>query len=511
MTLAQRNQLTRGVIGLISIGLASSIGYNVEVYIKNNLTVTVLTAVLAVLFYQLLQLSFAQLRHAYYPQQRLTYNASTYEAVNGLHQQIVRQLQAWLPNTVIETNYFLLDYQNKQFVSADGTTTFAQQHSLAYAAKQYKQLISLGDEDFFKQLPEVLALDIQLLLKQYHATAVLAGYNQDDVYGFIFLKADLTAIQHFLATHKHDSIDLGYKFGNLLSVLLQHDAIVLGSPNKVAYEASLQPKSVVKEKLNWQSWVVLGLFVVFTIWWLVNPYVHLIFGPKLIWDFGNVYGVTAAWGGVWAIVIARNFREQKNMSWAFYMFGIGLLLQEFGQLCYSFYYYVFNLIEVPYPSIGDLGFYSSVFFYIFGVIFLAKASGITLKIKTFTNQFVVLFVPIIMLLIGYLLFLQHYQFDWSNPLRVAINFGAPLFQSLYVSIAILIYILTRDIKGSAKNKILLIVFALFSQFLSDYVFIYQVSRDTWYPGGFNDYMYFMSYVLLSLALLQFKAKVRSQT
>jgi len=505
MTLTQRNQLTRGLIGLVSIGLASAISYSVNYYFANQLLVTILTALLAVVFYQLLQLAFAQLRQAYYPQQRLTYNTSTYEAVTALQQKMVQQLQAWLPNIKLESNYFILDYQHKQFVSADGTATFVQQHSLAYAAKQYKQLISLGDETFFKQLPEVVALDIQLLLKQHHATAVLAAYNQDDIYGFIFLKADLAAIQQLLIAHKHDSIDLSYTFGHLLSLLLQHDAIVLGSPNKAAYEASLQPKSIVKEKLNWQSWVVLGLFVLFTIWWILNPYMQLVFGPKLIWDFTNVYAVTAAWGGVWAIIIAKNFREQKNMRWVFYMFGIGLLLQEFGATTYSIYSYFWN-IEVPYPSIGDVGFFGSVVSYIFAIAYLAKASGIAIELKNYRSRLLAIIIPLVMLLIAYLLFLQGYQFSWSHPVRIFLDFSYPLFQAIYVSIAILVYLLTRDTQGSMKNKILFLTFTLFWQFLCDYTFLYQTSRGTWHTAGFNDYMYFISYVLMSLALLRFKRR-----
>ena len=39
-----------------------------------------------------------------------------------------------------------------------------------------------------------------------------------------------------------------------------------------------------------------------------------------------------------------------------------------------------------------------------------------------------------------------------------------------------------------------------------YTFLYQASRGTWEANGLNDYMYLISYVLMSLAVLQFNKK-----
>ena len=89
-----------------------------------------------------------------------------------------------------------------------------------------------------------------------------------------------------------------------------------------------------------------------------------------------------------------------------------------------------------------------------------------------------------MLAVGYFLFLQGYEFDWSDPLKVFLDFGYPFGQAIYVSIAILTYLLSRGILGGImKGKILFILFALCMQFLSDYTFLYQSSKGTWSVGG----------------------------
>ena len=93
-----------------------------------------------------------------------------------------------------------------------------------------------------------------------------------------------------------------------------------------------------------------------------------------------------------------------------------------------------------------------------------------------------------------------------GAIKVFLDFGYPFFQAAYVSTAILIYLLSFGTKGSTKNKILLIVLALVWQFICDYAFLYQASRGMLILNGVNDYMYLFSYVLMSLAILQFRHK-----
>lgn len=53
-----------------------------------------------------------------------------------------------------------------------------------------------------------------------------------------------------------------------------------------------------------------------------------------------------------------------------------------------------------------------------------------------------------------------------------------------------------------KPVILFLIFALFAQYASDFTFLYSVSRDTWETAGMNEYMYLVTYFIMTLALLQ---------
>lgn len=245
------------------------------------------------------------------------------------------------------------------------------------------------------------------------------------------------------------------------------------------------------------------LFILLSIWWLVSPLIRSPQEERFIGDFPSIYAVVALWGSIWGVVIARKWGGMKSvMGRAIIMFSLGLFAQVFGQVSYWYYSY-YQHIATPYPSIGDLGYFGSIPFYIYGVWLLGRASGVKVGLRSFTNKIQAIIIPLIMLTVGYYLFLQEYEFDWSQPLTIFLDFGYPLTQAIYVSLAMVTYLLSRNVLGGImKNKILFILFALVVQFVSDYTFLYQASRGTWLVGGFNDYMYLVAYLLMTLGLLQ---------
>jgi hypothetical protein len=257
-------------------------------------------------------------------------------------------------------------------------------------------------------------------------------------------------------------------------------------------------------KKDWQAAVAFILFLILSAWWLygfLNPEVYK---TRFYGDYPSIYGIMALWGAFWGIIISKQYGFVKSvMGKAILMFALGLLAQEAGQIIYA-YYSFYQHIGVPYPSFGDIGYFGSIPLYIYGVWLLGKASGIQIRLRSILNQSVAVGVPIIMLGIAYFLFLQSYTFDWSNPLKIFLDFGYPFGQAFYISLAAITYLLSRGILGGMmKSNILFILFALCIQFLCDYTFLYQSSRGTWTAGGPNDYMYLIAYFVMTLGLLRF--------
>ena len=175
---------------------------------------------------------------------------------------------------------------------------------------------------------------------------------------------------------------------------------------------------------------------------------------------GLIY--SRVWGG-WKSVIGR-------VSLAF---SIGLLLQSFGQSVFSYYFYTGN--PLPYPSLADLGFFGSIPFYVYGVIEILRASGARFSLTAIQAKLQAIFIPLFILGVSYVVFLKDYQFDSTQPfLKTFLDFGYPLGEALYISIAILAYIISRNMMGGIMRKaIIFFICALGAQYLSDYTFLYQ--------------------------------------
>jgi len=222
--------------------------------------------------------------------------------------------------------------------------------------------------------------------------------------------------------------------------------------------------------------------------------------------FTLVYPWISLVGGVSGIYAAQKWGGFKSLlGKTVLMFSLGLLFQFLGQAIYAYYIYI-NGIEVPYPSLGDIGYFGSVIFYINAAYLVAKLNGFHFSVRSFQGKFLSIIIPGILLISTYFFFLDGYVFDWSDKLRILLDFGYPFGEAIYVSFAILALLISRNISGGLMKKpILFLIFALVIQYFSDVMFLYQSSRETWYVGGVNDFMYLVSYFLMTLSLIELGA------
>lgn len=249
--------------------------------------------------------------------------------------------------------------------------------------------------------------------------------------------------------------------------------------------------------------ISLALFLVLFGWWSylqVAKFYNFSIQNQI---FSACYFTVALCGGISGLIIAKKwggFRSVFGKAISFISFG--LLSQVFGQIVYSFYTFYFK-IEIPYPSLGDLGYFGSIIFYTVGSLYLAKASGVIFKLKNNTPKIVAILIPGIILFFSYWVFLKSYVFDWKNPLKIFLDFGYPLGDSIYISIALLIYFLSKGVLGGImKPKVLFLLFALLIQFLADYSFLYISYYGKMHPAGINDLVYLFAYYFMTIALIE---------
>jgi hypothetical protein len=254
---------------------------------------------------------------------------------------------------------------------------------------------------------------------------------------------------------------------------------------------------------QWSARIAVVLFIFFSIWWVILQFMHLPQDSDYNQLWAALYGIVAFWGGLCGLLISRKWGGIHSiMGKSILLFSLGLLSQEVGQIAYSYYIYFLHQ-PLPYPSIGDYFFWATVPLYIMAVIYLAQASGVHISLRSVKGKLQAVIIPAIILIFSYAVFLQGYEFDWSNIVKILIDFGVPVGEAIYISLAILTYILTRGLLGGVmKSKVLFMLLALLSEYVADWTFLYQASRNIWYAGGVNDYMYFVAYFLMTLSLIQ---------
>lgn len=264
-----------------------------------------------------------------------------------------------------------------------------------------------------------------------------------------------------------------------------------------------------KRNLSWLRILVYTILAGFGLWWLyiatqLRGGDHNSLHNQI---FGATYGVAALVGGLGGLAASRKWGGLKStLGRALLFFGLGLLLQEFGQLAYSYYTYV-SKINIPYPSWGDVGYFGSVLCYIYAAWQLSKTAGIKFSLKNRLPKLVAVVVPLAMLAASYWYFLRGYQFDFSSlnaTARVVLDFGYPLGQAIYVALALMTYLLSKRLLGGImRSKILAIVFALMVQYAADSSFLYAAKYAKAFPGGANDFVYLLAYTVMSLALVPY--------
>lgn len=248
---------------------------------------------------------------------------------------------------------------------------------------------------------------------------------------------------------------------------------------------------------EYESVLIISIFIFLTIYWLYSGEKHF------LGDFASIYFVIALLGSLNGFVMAKKMDcLNSSIGKSILMFSLGLLSQVFGQLVYSYYYY--NNYMIAYPSWGDIGFFGTIPLYIMGVLYLSKFLGVRINLRSYMYELGALIVPLAMLCLSYIHLLGDYHFSENNFLRIILDFGYPFGQTVYISIAFLALLLSKQIFGSMKRKLRLIIIALVCQYIADYVFIYLAHEGKISPGGISDYIYMMAYLLISIAIIQFK-------
>jgi hypothetical protein len=248
--------------------------------------------------------------------------------------------------------------------------------------------------------------------------------------------------------------------------------------------------------------LAISLFLFYTLWWL---WMFFFLSPEtpLRDYFSDTYGILAGLGGLIGIAISRKWDGMKSyVGRSLIFFSLGLLSQFLGQLSYTIQYYIYNM-DI-YPSFGEIFFLVSIPFYILAVWYIAKASGSSISLRSLKNRVGAVVLPILLVGISYFLFINGTNFGEQSLVENILSFSYPMGQAIFVSFAALAYYLTLGVSGGLmKKRVSFILFALLFQYIADSAFQYETIKGIYAPADVSEYMFVISYFLMTVALIQF--------
>lgn len=229
--------------------------------------------------------------------------------------------------------------------------------------------------------------------------------------------------------------------------------------------------------------------------------------------YSFLFGLTPLIGGVIAMIQSRYWGYlQSAIGKSVFFIGLGIFLWGVGELIWSYYNFFLNE-PAPYPSLADLGFAPSIFFYGLGAIFLAKATGAKYGLRNkFAKAFVII-APFITLGIAYYVSVVVARGGVlippdEPPLKVLLDIAYPLGDFLALVVAVIVSGLSfKYLGGRYSVNIYAILLGLLAMYIGDTMFSYATTVGTYYNGNLGDLFLTSGTFLLTFGVLGFCTKI----
>ncbi len=242
----------------------------------------------------------------------------------------------------------------------------------------------------------------------------------------------------------------------------------------------------------------IGLFVTKTTEGNLNYLYSLLFG--LIPFFGGLIGMFTArlWGGL-----------KSALGRAVFFISLGLFLWGMGENIWSYYNFVKD-VPAPYPSLADVGFAPSIFFWILGVASLSKATGAMYALrKKRKAKILAIGVPLLLLIPSYYIQVVLARGGTLVPegetvLKVVLDIVYPFGDFLAVVFASVVFLLSyKYFGGLYRRAVVSILAGLAVMYFADSVFSYTTTEGTYYNANWGDLLLTTGLFLITFGVLAF--------
>ena len=230
--------------------------------------------------------------------------------------------------------------------------------------------------------------------------------------------------------------------------------------------------------------------------------------------YSFLFGLIPLLGGLVAVVNSRIWGGFKSaVGRAVFFIGLGLFCWGSGEMIWS-YYNFFKGVAAPYPSLADIGFAPSIFFYGLGAVYLSKATGAKYGLRNKFAKIFVFIAPVVLLAFSYwLLVIVARQgvlvSSDSPPLKTIFDIVYPFGDFLGLVISVIVSGLSfKYLGGRYLPSIISILMGLAVMTFADAVFSYTTTVGSYYNADWGDLMLTLGLFFITFGVLGFSTKIR---
>lgn len=252
-------------------------------------------------------------------------------------------------------------------------------------------------------------------------------------------------------------------------------------------------------KKSWLTYFIIVAYLAILVWYLSIRSSGSENNYLFNWSYGLIALVSALYS--WRIATKYWGGLKSTMGKLIILLGVGLFSQWIGLQIWT-YYNVIAKVEVPYPSLADIGYFGLVPAYVFAALMLSKVTGVRFSLRSLRGKLIILAIPVASLAAAFFLFVRNVGFEDSTPLRIFFDLAYPIGEIIPAAIALVILLLTTNIMGGRmRPRVLMLILAFSVQFFTEYFFLYQSGQGTYINGGAADLLYATSYAVMGLSLV----------
>ena len=224
------------------------------------------------------------------------------------------------------------------------------------------------------------------------------------------------------------------------------------------------------------------------------------------------FGLIPLVGGVLGLLKSKKWGGVKSyVGRALLFISIGAVCWGVGQMFWSLYYNIFTSVEVPYPSLADVGYSLSFPFLALGLISLSKATGARFSLKHPAGKELALCITVVGIIAAYYLLIVVARggvIDFTEGgLKLFFDLAYPMGDLVIFLSSALIYGLSfKYLGGRFKIAILSILLGQLVLFFGDFAFSYTTTVGSYYNGHWVDMVLPTAWMLIVFGVNCFDTK-----